>query len=288
MAHRILIVDNTTAIMNPWKDGLAKRFQTSEAFGGIEAVRKLKTENYAAVIVNISLRQLNGVEAISKIRSTFDKIPIIVLYDKKDILDLKQAQAYSVDAILPLPVDYKRLLEELEAVLPSTEATAPERTEADSNRPQPILQKHSVSNSAVQNPPPNGSASVDVEALYYDALTAISHDKIPQAIQIFETIVKVNRLKRETWRRLVEESFFQLGQCYAALKQYEKSNYYYATFINKAPHNSSIKSALLYMGKNYLALNNKGKAALYFKKVIALQPVDSFTTQARKLLKLAE
>ena len=78
---------------------------------------------------------------------------------------------------------------------------------------------------------------------------------------------------------------FHLGQCYARLKDYKQSNKYYQDFINKAPHHNCAKEALLYLGKNHQAMKDYLKATYYYKKVINMRPFDSFSTQARKLLK---
>ncbi|HEQ72616.1 MAG TPA: tetratricopeptide repeat protein [Spirochaetia bacterium] len=286
MSGTLLLIDNTTAIMHPWKKGLESRYRTIEAVGGVEAVRKIKTEAVDLVIVNISLRHLHGVEAISKIRSSFDRLPIVVLYDKKDVLDLKQAKTYGVNALLPLPVDFKRLLEEVQQLVPDTasadaNSTARKTINPASRAPSP--------SSAVGRQGGTRAMGTDgfenVEQLYYDGLSAISANDLDHAIEIFESLIGVTRLKRDSWRRYLEESLFQLGQCYAARGDYEKSCSYYTAFITKAPHNSSVKSALLYLGKNYLALKNREKAVYYLKKLINTTPYDSYCTQARKLLK---
>jgi DNA-binding NarL/FixJ family response regulator len=279
MPAKLLIIDNTTAITNPWKKALQSRFQTSEAMGGVEAVRKLKTEPISLVIVNISLRQINGVEAIAKIRSSFDRIPIIILHDQRDVLDLKQAKAYSINGIVALPVDYKKLVAEIQKVLPKDE---PEKGSPREEK-ESVPEQKPAANNAHATDDPN-----DVEKRFYEGLTAISANNIKKAIGIFQSLISITRLKKESWRRYLEDALFQLGQCHAALGEFEKSNSCYAAFITKAPHNTSHKSALLYMGKNYIALKNYAKAAHYLNKVITAGPADSFNTQARKLLKSIE
>ena len=126
---------------------------------------------------------------------------------------------------------------------------------------------------------------MDLEKCFYDGLSAISANNIDKAINIFQSMLTVTRIKHETWRRYLEDALFQLGQCYATKGDLAKSNFYYTAFVKKAPHNSSHKSALLYLGKNYLSLKNYDKAAYFLGKVAAAKPFDSFSTQARKLLK---
>jgi CheY-like chemotaxis protein len=274
MPAKILIIDNTSPLIHTWKKGLESQYQVMEAMGGIEAVRKIKSEGVDLVIANISLRTLNGVEAVGKIRFTYDKIPVIVVHDQRDVLDLKQARAYNINATVCLPVDYKKLINEIERLLPGgpEAAGAPKKTPAP--RPAPAARRSSGSDD-----------EQDIESRFYEGLSAISANNLAEAISVFESIIRVTRLKRETWRHFLDDALFQLGQCYAATGNLQKSNTYYKTFIAKAPHNSSYKSALLYLGKNFIALKENAKAAVYLKQVINTPPFDSFGTQARKLLK---
>jgi DNA-binding response OmpR family regulator len=286
MTAKLLVIDNNSPLIHSWKKGLASHYELVEAMGGIEAVRKIKAEAIDLVIANISLRSLNGVEAVGKIRSSFDKLPIIVLHDPKDVLDLKQARAYSVNGVMALPVDYKKLMAEIERLLPGA-ARAPRAAEAAAVD-DAVPRERPAQASAARSSAAGNDAETDVEKRFYEGLTAISDNNLPEAIAVFESLIKLTRIKKDTWRRYLDDALFQLGQCYAAAGQYEKSNGYYKAFIAKAPHNLSYKSALLYLGKNYLAIKDKAKAAVYLKQVINTPPSDSFATQARKLLKTIE
>jgi CheY-like chemotaxis protein len=279
MIGNILILDNTTVIRSPWKQMLGSRYGITEAMGGFEAVRKLKTNSFNAVIVNISLKQIKGVEAIRKIRESFHGIPIIILYNPKDVLDLKQAKVYGVDYSLAFPLEINNLLAALDHLVPAAKGKTQK-----SGKPSPQKPKREESVTGAEA----NDEYIDIERRFYDGLSAISAGDIKNAIIIFHSLLKITRIKKESWRRYLEDSLFQLGQCYATLKQYEKSNTCYLQFINKAPHNTSHKSALLYLGKNYVAMKDMGKARNCLAKVAEMRPYDSFSTQARKLLKKLE
>lgn len=274
-----MILDNTTGIRSPWKRMITSRYSIAEAMGGFEAVRKLKTDYFDVVIVNISLKQIKGVEAIRKIRESFTKIPIVVLYNPKDVLDLKQAKVYGVEYALAFPLEINNLLAALTHLIPSTKEKVQHTTKPAVQTPQQKPNDESVEES---------DEYIDVEEKFYDGLSAISAGKIKNAIIIFHSLLKITRIKKESWRRYLEDSLFQLGQCYATLKEYKKSNTCYLQFITKAPHNLSHKSALLYLGKNYVAMKEFDKAKGYLAKVLNMRPYDSFSTQARKLLKKLE
>jgi CheY-like chemotaxis protein len=297
MRGNILILDNTTVIRSPWKKMLQDRYDTTEAMGGFEAVRKLKTDSFDAVIVNISLKQIKGVEAIRKIREAVRQVPVIVLYNPKDILDLKQAKAYGVDYTFTFPLEINNFLAALAHII-HVVAAGPAGAAAGSipaqaaavGRTTPAAPANPSGNGtgAPEDPPDDESEYLDVEQKFYEGLSAISAGKIKDAIMIFHALLKTSRIKKESWRRYLEDSLFQLGQCYGTLKEYKKSNACYLQFITKAPHNTSHKSALLHLGKNYLDMKDYNKAAAYFRQVMNMRPYDAFSTQARKMLKKLE
>jgi DNA-binding NarL/FixJ family response regulator len=282
MKYRILIMDNTTALRNPWKRVLNENYDTTEVIGGFEALTRLKSTSYLAVIVNISLIQLNGVDAIGKIRNKFPEIPIIIIYDQKDIRNLKQALAYGVQNYLPIPVDPTNLLAALSKFtsrMPKQQEDEEEIPAADENTAD-----HNQNASSVSSPKNGKDNYVDIEAQFYEGLSAIASNNIEKAIKIYKDILSVTSIKKEAWLRYVEETLFHLGQCYSRIKDFEKSNKCYSDFITRAPHHNCVKEALLYLGRNHEAMNEPEKASGYYKRVINMRPFDSFSTQARKFL----
>ncbi|RPJ03424.1 MAG: response regulator, partial [Spirochaetaceae bacterium] len=278
MNSKILILDTSTVMLSPWKKVVAKNYIIEEAVGGVEALRKIKNDSVDLVIVNISQKSVNGVEAIGKIRGVHEKLPIIVLFDKKDALDLKQSKAYGINSMVMLPVDVRKLLVEIGRFIGRETEHSVHKPVKQQDNPAPKKESFDFQfrggDQAGDNTQPVEEIT-DVEKAFYDGLSAISSNELQEAISIFQAILKVTRLKRETWRRYLEDALFQLGQCYATLGNLDRSNAYYSAFIQKAPHNTSHKSALWYMGKNYYAMKNYPKAAAYLKQVMETKPFDS-------------
>jgi tetratricopeptide (TPR) repeat protein len=289
MKPKILIMDNTTSIRNPWKRVLAENYDVTEVIGGFEAITRLKTAPYVAVIVNISLSSIKGVDAIRKIREKFSDISIFVVYEPKDSLNLRQATVYGIKNSFPTPVDPTNVLAALSkfktdngssyvyTIGPSKEGGGP-RIEKHANTPSPNDRDRSTGEKESKH------SFVDIEARFYEGLSAIAANRIDQAILIYREILSLTNIKREKWLRYVEESLFHLGQCYARLKDYEKSNKCYSDFVTRAPHHNCVKEALLYLGRNHEAMHDFEKASAYYRKVINMRPFDSFSTQARKFL----
>jgi tetratricopeptide (TPR) repeat protein len=289
MKSKILIMDNTTSIRNPWKRVLSENYEVTEVIGGFEAITRLKSTSYAAVIVNISLSQLKGVDAIGKIREKFSEIPIFVIYDPKDQLNLKQALVYHIKNSFPTPVDPTNLLAALSQYKNNNSSNivnlGKKDTDTKGTKSDPSGNNHGQNGNAGSGNGKDGKNSfVDVEAKFYEGLSAIAANQIEEAINIYRDILSLTNIKREKWLRYVEESLFHLGQCYARLKDYEKSNKYYSDFITRAPHHNCVKEALLYLGRNHEVMHDFERAANYYKRVIGMRPFDSFSTQARKFL----
>jgi tetratricopeptide (TPR) repeat protein len=277
-------MDNTTSIRNPWKRVVSEQYDSTEVIGGFEAVTKLKSASYSAVIVNISLAQIKGVDAIAKIREKFPEMPILVIYDPKDVQSLRQSNAYGIKNSFQMPIDPTHLLAAL-SQCKNNHVVSHTQEEINSAGMEMLGENKSTTKAQLQTDNQKEAKNyVDIEALFYEGLSAIAANHINKAIQIYKDILGLTNIKRETWLRYVEESLFHLGQCYARLKEYDKSNKFYSDFVTRAPHHNCVKEALLYLGRNYEAMNDFEKASNYYKKVITMRPFDSFSTQARKLL----
>ncbi|MBN2441898.1 MAG: tetratricopeptide repeat protein [Spirochaetales bacterium] len=269
MKINILVMDTSTSFTSPWKKELGDIFGITEVIGGFEAIAKLKSDVYSIILVNISINHLNGVDAIRKIRDKYQYIPIIVLYDPKDVLNLKQTMIYGIQQAIPLPVNSEAIEKSI-----SNFVRIPNESSGDK---KPSSHQHQVQEKKED--------FVDVEAHFYEGLSAIAANQIERAIEIYKSLLDLTNIKKERWLKYIEESMFHLGQCYARLKDFKQSNKYYSDFISKAPYHNCVKEALLYLGKNYEAMKDFPKAIYFYKKVINMRPFDSFSTQARKFLK---
>ena len=275
MNCKLLLLDNTTAIANPWKKILNTNFNTAEAVGGFEAVTKLKHEEFDIIIVNISLQHMNGADAIRKIREEFYLIPIIALYKQSDVLNLKQVKTYGIQQSLQLPVNIKHLLVTISKLVP------PQRLQEASQARQ--QQQQSAANHRTRD-----DDYINVEEKFYEGLSAIATSRYDHAIEIYNFILGLTNIKHEAWLRYVKEAQFQLGHCYARLRNYRASNKHFARFISKAPRHNFVREALLHIGQNHESMQNFNKAADYYRKVLEIRPMDSYTTRARKLLEKLE
>ncbi len=267
----ILVVDNTTSLVSPWKNDLRKYFNLIEAVGGFEALAKLRQSEFSLVIINLSIHTFDGIDAVRKIREKHPKIPIIVLANKSDLRFIKNAAMYGIHGYFLFPIKVNELLNLVQKL---TGVDLIEFVDALTNEKKEEKKEKKTNNEELQ----------DVPAMYYEGQSYLARGEIQEAINIFNQILQVKRLK-DTWRRYIEDSYFQLGRCYMKLFDYKKAIEFLSQFIQKAPTSQYNKKAYFLTAECYEKLNDTSRAISIYKKLVNMPPYDSVSTQARKKLK---
>ena len=98
-ALRILVVDDESAIRRALRTPLAELgFQVGEATRGEEALQLLRTTTYDAVLLDVNMPGIGGVETLRRIRAFAPRLPILMLTvrdkeeEKVEALDLQHAR----------------------------------------------------------------------------------------------------------------------------------------------------------------------------------------------------
>lgn len=114
---RILIVDDEKAIRRFLKASLSLYgYNVFEAAAGIEATEKSISLHPDAIILDLGLPDINGIEVLRKIRKR-SKVPIIILSVREDPMDKVSALDAGADDYLTKPFNTKELLARLKAVM---------------------------------------------------------------------------------------------------------------------------------------------------------------------------
>ncbi len=95
MPYKILIVDDEAEVRSLLDDLLKKEGYLSKACAnGEEALELLKKENFDAVLLDIKLTGISGLEVLKNIRDSYKKLPVIMItgfgYDEDLIAKSKQ------------------------------------------------------------------------------------------------------------------------------------------------------------------------------------------------------
>jgi two-component system, OmpR family, response regulator MprA len=123
MAHhrarmRILVVDDEPAVREVLERILQlEGFEVSMAHDGREAVRSQATAPADAVLLDVLMPELDGLEVCRRMRDTGDRTPVLMLTARDEIGDRVAGLEAGADDYLPKPFALEELLARLRALL---------------------------------------------------------------------------------------------------------------------------------------------------------------------------
>jgi len=116
---RILLADDDPDALLVLRDRLESfGYQVTTVTNGREAVEKVKRKEYAGVIMDIKMPEMDGIEALRRIKQSRPMMPVIMITSVKEKCPF--ALAEGAEACLSKPVDPERLREALEQWLKKT------------------------------------------------------------------------------------------------------------------------------------------------------------------------
>ena len=260
----ILVVDDTTSLVSPWKAEVAKFYKMINVVGWFEALSRLREyPDMGLVIVNLSLARVNGVEAVTKIREKNRTLCMIVIAKPEDQKKVQTAMQSGITDFLLMPFKAEDLLAKMAKHCTPAEVKAePEEPAADSASSAP-------------------DDLTGIKEKYYQAQSSFANGQMDDAIKVYNEIVNEKKLK-DAHLKYAEESWFQMGRCWLRKNDYNKAIEVFKQFFNKAPKSQLTRQALFYVGQAYEALKDPAKALNFYAKVISLGSTDSLANQARK------
>ncbi|MDJ0955979.1 MAG: response regulator [Arenicellales bacterium] len=115
MIHKILIVDDEEQVRKTIRLQLsATEYEIIEAADGEEAIELLNDENTLlidAIICDVRMPKINGVEAVAYFRREYPSIPVIVLTGYPDVNLAVEFLKEGVVEYLVKPVEKEKLIE---------------------------------------------------------------------------------------------------------------------------------------------------------------------------------
>ncbi|MDN7179257.1 ATP-binding protein [Caballeronia sp. SEWSISQ10-4 2] len=118
--RKVLIIDDVAVNRTVIAELLSRLgFETVEAASGLDGLAKAQSERPALIITDIVMPGMDGLEATRRLRRTpgFADLPIIVVTASPSGRDEKKSLAAGVNAFLPKPVEFDRLLAWIAALL---------------------------------------------------------------------------------------------------------------------------------------------------------------------------
>jgi two-component system response regulator MprA len=120
MAERaqILVVEDEPAVQKALARALAlERYEVERAMDGREALQRLGGDSYEAVILDIALPHVDGLEVCRRLRAAGDRTPVLMLTARGEIDDRVAGLDAGADDYLVKPFALRELLARVRALL---------------------------------------------------------------------------------------------------------------------------------------------------------------------------
>lgn len=120
---RILVVDDDRAVRESLRRSLTfNSYSVELAVDGVDALEKVATSRPDALVLDVMMPRLDGLEVCRRLRSTGDDLPILVLTARDSVSERVAGLDAGADDYLPKPFALEELLARLRALLRRTVA----------------------------------------------------------------------------------------------------------------------------------------------------------------------
>ena len=128
---RILVVDDDRAVRDSLRRSLTFNGYTVElAVDGLDALEKVAAARPDALVLDVMMPRLDGLEVCRRLRSTGDDLPILVLTARDSVSERVAGLDAGADDYLPKPFALEELLARMRALLRRTAMEAEGDSEA--------------------------------------------------------------------------------------------------------------------------------------------------------------
>lgn len=115
---RILVVDDDRAVRESLRRSLTfNGYTVATAGDGLEALEKITADRPEAVVLDVMMPRLDGLEVCRRLRSTGDDLPILVLTARDSVSERVAGLDAGADDYLPKPFALEELLARLRALM---------------------------------------------------------------------------------------------------------------------------------------------------------------------------
>ncbi len=127
---RILVVDDDRAVRESLRRSLTfNGYSVDLAVDGMDALEKVAAARPDALVLDVMMPRLDGLEVCRRLRSTGDDLPILVLTARDSVSERVAGLDAGADDYLPKPFALEELLARLRALLRRTTVEAAENSE---------------------------------------------------------------------------------------------------------------------------------------------------------------
>lgn len=114
---RILVAEDEIALASALKKIFEKsNYSADVVHNGVDAIEYIKSGNYDAVILDLMMPEIDGMEVIKRVRAAKNDIPILVLSAKTEIDDIVLGLDSGANDYMPKPFDARELVARVRAM----------------------------------------------------------------------------------------------------------------------------------------------------------------------------
>jgi DNA-binding response OmpR family regulator len=106
----ILIADDEEGIRESLNLILGDDYDLTYAVDGEETIAKAQRQRFGAILLDIKMPKLDGLEVLKRLRQTDTKVPILMLTAYQSVELAKEAVRLGADNYLPKPFEREQIL----------------------------------------------------------------------------------------------------------------------------------------------------------------------------------
>ncbi len=130
--HRVLVVDDDRAVRDSLRRSLEfNGYDVALATDGADALARIAQQPPDAVVMDVMMPRLNGIETTRALREAGNDLPILVLTARDSVGDRVEGLDAGADDYLAKPFALEELLARLRALLRRTHTEEPDDLEAE-------------------------------------------------------------------------------------------------------------------------------------------------------------
>jgi len=117
----LLVVDDEQGMRDTLADILEESgFLIDQAANGLEAVEKVKTQEYGLVLMDIRMPVMDGVSALGQMKQLRPELPVIMMTAYTQAAEVAEARRQGAETVVYKPLDIPGLLDLIRLSMGST------------------------------------------------------------------------------------------------------------------------------------------------------------------------
>ena len=121
---RLLLVDDEESYVNVLTKRMTKRnFEVSSALSGAQAIRILRKQDFDAVVLDLKMEDMDGIEVLKILKTMAPELPVIMLTGHGSETAAREGITFGAFDYLTKPCDLDELIEKIRAACQASPKT---------------------------------------------------------------------------------------------------------------------------------------------------------------------